>query len=266
MKSIIVVLLILCIGLAGCNSTLTNVENSSSVIASGSNVTNVSDTSNMSDTSSNSSQTYQSSIPTVTEGPEPVYFSFTAKTIEDFVLWSKTKGTVKVGLNSAADNPLNQTYLKWIKTQNSLLVPKLKTPLKPVYWVKPHEKQNGYFTMLSLEPLLSQVNNKNNKMRVFVFGLDKNLQNKDIDYVTENWVLTEVLTHRSESVLHTSNCIFGKYYYFNSKESNQPNSGAWFIKDQYLIYMSAYIGGEDVSDDWQDEYFDYFDFETVSLK
>ncbi len=265
MKKIIIVLLMLSICLAGCNSTLTNVENSSSVITSGSNLTNISDTSNMSDISSNPSQTSQSSIPTVTEGPEPVYFSFTAETIEDFVLWSKTKGTVKVGLNSAADNPLNRTYLNWVKTKSSLLIPVLKTPLKPVYWVKPHEKQSGYFTMLSLEPLLSQINNKNNKMRVFVFGLNKNLQNKGIDYITKNWFLTEALTHRNESVIHTSDCIFGKYYYFNSKESNQPNSGAWFIKDQYLIYMSAYIGGEDVSVDWQDEYFDYFDFETVSL-
>ena len=123
MKSIIVILLILCVGLAGCNSTSSDTANSDSVINSSSNSTSVSDSLNTSNISSNVSEISHSSIPEETTGPEPEYFVFSCKSLEDFVLWSKTKGTVKVGLNSAADNPLNQTYLNWVKTQNSLLIP-----------------------------------------------------------------------------------------------------------------------------------------------
>ena len=258
MKKIIVVILILCICLAGCSSSPTAIENGNSVISQSSNLTNSLDSSNI---MPNSSQSSQSSIPTVTEGPEPEYFSFTAETIEDFVLWSKTKGTAKVGLNGDADNPLNQTYLNWVKTQNSLLIPKIKEPIN-IRYVEPFEKRNGYLMNINLKEL----KNSHNAMLLHMYSLSDDLQNHDIDYITNNWLHVEIFPTKKSAIIHNGNCVFGEYRYINSIESNQKNSSAWFIKDKYLIYMSAYISGEDVSDDWQEEYFDYFDFETVSLK
>ena len=263
MKSIIVILLILCVGLAGCNSTSTDTANSGSVIDLSSNLTNITDASNSSDVSSNVSEISHSSIPEETTGPEPEYFVFSCKSLEDFVLWSKTKGTVKVGLNSAADNPLNQTYLNWVKTQNSLLIPVLKAPLKTIGHIEPLIKRNGYCVNISMKETPKGLHDI---MWLYIYSLSDDFQNHNLDYITDNWLIPEVYPQKKSATINKGNCVFGEYRYINSVESNQTSTSAWFVKNQYLIYISVIKYMEDFAADWQEEYFDYFDFETVSLK
>ena len=189
---------------------------------------------------------------------EPQYFPFSCDTVDDFILWSKKGGNVKAGLNSGTDNPGNQPYLKWVKNRSSIFLPKLKNNdfyLNHIY-VEEKYISFGYPIKENIKKDLLH-----DRFDVVCYFLDEKQSKMELAELEKTFNLNNDVID-----IEKGTCRWGEYHYVRSKETGTPI--ITFISSSMLYKVGARksIFGYKNNQPWQDEYFDYFDFETVSLK
>ena len=198
---------------------------------------------------------------------EPLYFPFTCESVEDFVKWTKVGGTVSIGQSGNPDNPLSQRYLKWSKTADSLVVPEIKNNNYHLNWIQVMEEENGYYMQIYANK--EYVNTPiHNEFDISIYALTKEQEKHNIDQVTEWFSNIRFGRPIQNFPVNKGTCKWGEYRFINANGTSTA-SRAWFIYDSFLVVISARQGGYEYRNcqtgDWNEKYFDYFDFKTVSL-
>lgn len=242
MKKTLVFILALSFLLTGCNSG----NNSSS-----SNI----NSQNIPTANNNISSALTSSEPEETTLPESTYCPnvsghYRATSIEDFVTWTK-KGVNTYG------HDCTENFFNWRKNQSSIIIPKIKTSNYQIQSISVHHESVRFnynlkkevprklHTMFTIDCYF--LDEKQSKMQLSELEKIFNFNNNIID-------------------IEKGNCHWGQYHYVRDKETGTPI--ITFISSSMLFSVSATtsVYGDNDIKPWQDEYFDYFDFETVSLK
>lgn len=249
MKKVLILALIFCLLLTGCTGQEAQ-PSSSDILSSNPNNT----------TSNATSEGYEDVI---TE-PEPEYFPFTCHSVDDFILWSKNggnRGNVKVGSNGEPDNPLNQPFLTWCKNADSLILPKFKTNVFSLNYITALtaiKKSMGWRICFLNDKFLTE---HPVWFMFFIFPLENAKQNEIFKKDTENTIRSYRTYIKTSAPSNKGTCKFGDYTYVNDKSE----SYAWLEYKNHLILIKT-KGVNEAYTPWKNEYFDYFDFETVSLK
>ena len=243
MKKALVLTLIFCILLTGCAGQETTLNSS-----------NISSTASINPVSSLVEE--PSDIDTCIDEPE--YFPFSCDTLDDFILWSKKGGNANVGLNVEPDNPLNKPFLNWCKNSDKLILPDFKTDvfsLKYIRCLTAIKESMGWRICFINNKFLTEYPVW---FMFFIFPLENAEQNKIYKKDRENTIRSYIKTSAPSN---KGTCKFGSYTYID----DTSESYAWLEYKNHLILIKIQ-GVDSAYTPWKDEYFDYFDFETISLK
>ena len=240
MKKVLVFILILTFLLVGCKSD--NIGSSSNI-------------------NSENSQTANNNVSSLLSSSEPEYVDtdggycynvwnhYETDTVEKFINWTKK------GVNTN-DDDCTENFLNWRKKQTSITVPKLinKNYTLQSISIEHFESLDSIIFRYTLKDADSK-KLLSDSFWIYGYPLDETQKSKSL-YELEKEFGFNVL-----NIKKTDKCDWGEYHYIYSNEGGSPTVN--FLSQSILYSISIPY---ESTDPWQDEYFDYFDFEAVSLK
>lgn len=195
-------------------------------------------------TSSASASSLNSFVPPVESSvPPEVYHNSSA---QGLIEWIK---------NGGDDNPNNQVFLSAAKEKGELLVPlSVKEGLSD-YGCTICENTN--ICVYDFRTYNSEVINENQLYGVSICPIDVPIA--DLRDLRGSYVSMEDVKTKSYKGMQYA-YIDG---YEGTGQTDRVFAEAWFMKDGYKIKITAYWSNSFLP--WSEEYFEYFDFETVTL-
>lgn len=174
---------------------------------------------------------------------------FDGETIEELVNWIKSNQQI-----SLYTSTINHPFLYAVQSQGQLLVPKVVRKDMNSYGITvPNDSGDCvyYFRTYS-----SEIDYENEIYRIVVSPLTNDDLAKD---------LTQFRFSNKKSSTATYKDIEYAYLdgYEGTNNSDRIFATAWFIKDDCLISITASWANS--FKPWSTDYFDYFDFETITL-
>lgn len=165
------------------------------------------------------------------------------------------QGLIEWVKNGGDDNPNNQAFLSAVKEKGELLVPlSIKEGLSD-YGCTICENTN--ICVYDFRTYNSEVINENQLYGVSICPID--IPIADLRDLRGNYVSMEDVKTKSYKGMQYA-YIDG---YEGTGQTDRVFAEAWFMKDGYKIKITAYWSNSFLP--WSEEYFDYFDFETIIL-
>ena len=238
MKKTLVFILVLTFLLTGCNSG----NNSSS---SNINSQNIPTANNNISSALTSSELEDTTLPESTYCPN-VSGHYHATSIEEFVTWAK-KGVNTYG------HDCTENFFNWRKNQSSIIIPK-NNNTKYELQVITVRHESVKFSYIIKD---TKTNHSHKRFNIVCYFLDETQSKLPIFELEKHFNIGDNIEIESDV------CRWGEYRYVRSK-----NNGAPMIRfiSSSMLYSIVATNYEDNNPPWKDEYFDYFDFETISLK
>lgn len=239
MKKTLVFILVLIFLLTGCNSG----NNSSS-----SNI----NSQNVSTANNNISSAITSSEPDEIDSCggycSNVWNHYEADSVAEFINWAKK------GINDKEDD-CTDNFLNWRKNQTSIVVPKLTNKNYKLQFVS--IEHHNFLDSVMFRYTLNDADSKKSLSKIFlIYGyiLDETQKSKSL------YELEKEFGFNVKNIKKSDKCDWGEYHYIYS---NEDRATVNFLSESMLYSIGVPY---EPTDPWKDEYFDYFDFETVSLK
>ena len=253
MKKIFAILLVLCFALAGCNNQTDSISSKELSSSDFSSVHSSSDVSKF-ESSSNIDASSELAEEVIEEGGAcgNVEFHASFESIDEFIQWAKIGGeNTDWSYSKSKDNPCSELFLNWRKNKSEIVVPKLKN--------------NEYYLRII------KVDDDSLFFRFFLKNEEST--SKPLVINISAFPLNEQQNTLSLSDLANAFSPLKDSYYGNSKWGDfiAGTTGSYainlgFVKASMFFVVRPAIISKTSLNPWQEEYFDYFDFETVSLK
>ncbi len=253
MKKIFVILLVLCLVLAGCNNQTDSISSKELFSSDFSSAHSSSDISKF-ESSSNINASSELAEEVIEEGGAcgNIEFHASFESTDEFIQWAKIGGeNTDWSFSKSKDNPCSLFFLDWLKNKSELTLPKLKN-------------NDFYLSLIKIEHEYIRFNFFNNSKTsrdyfvIYAYPLASNQENLSLEDLGKTFS-TEIYNPK----LVESNwgkCLIGNI-------SGMDCSSSIFVKSSVFFVVNAKITKNNtIIKPWQEEYFDYFDFETVSLK
>ena len=179
------------------------------------------------------------------------YSSETDPTLNLFIDWIKSGGTKEVNGMRYDQYSYNRPFLDWVKGSNGLVLPIATNKAYRLHAVGIFYDTVSYRAVFFSD----EVNTPSNEQTFnFIFTpLSETEIKQGLESLVRNFSDIEVKCGEGE-------CPWGEYWV------DVSGSGAYFLFSDYLVAVGVYTSQEERPSKWNFEYFDYFDFETVSLK
>lgn len=257
MKKIFAILLILCFVLTGCNVEKTNSDLHAS-ISSDLLYSNISSetqkTENASTVITSSKSNSAEEIIDDNRGAicESVEYHANFKTMNEFVKWAKKGGEENPAWNESKDNSCSAFFLDWRKNKSEMVIPKLKNN---EYYLRVASADDDHLEFRFF--LKNEPSNTSKPDVINIFGFPLTEEQKSLSLKE----LTEMFNPMED--IYYGDSVWGEYI-AGTEYSIAITLG--FVKSSMFFVVKPAGMIENTINPWQEEYFDYFDFETVSLK
>ena len=189
-------------------------------------------------------------------GQNFAYYSYDDTTPNYLIKWAKESKIDEA-------NEYNKHFLSWAKSNNELIVPKIKKDVYKFHACTVMPDSAGYRFVYFAGENYNPV--KESTVQILILplsDLEKDLPLLEIieKYRYEYKKYPNEILHNSTKIKQGANII--KEYYTTVVDDKAK---AFYKTSQYFISVAVY-GGKGLECEWKDEYFDIFEFETVSLK
>ena len=187
------------------------------------------------------------------------YYGDTDSTLNLFVEWIKSGGTKVVNGLNYSEYSYNYPFLDWVKEQEEIVIPVIKNEAYRLHVVTlTDSRADGYhdgYRMVFWAPEAEKVPENARSAVIFFNPLSEDEDKQSLEDIVKNFLkdIPDLELKRGEL-----DSPWGEYWISNSTR-------IYFIKSNCLIHMGLYAG-VDKNAPWVQEYFSYFDFETVPLK
>ena len=254
MKKIFVILLVLCLVLAGCNNqtdSISSKELSSSDFSSTHSSSNVSKF----ESSSNINVSSELAEEVIEEGGAcgNIEFHASFESTDEFIQWAKIGGeNTDWSFSKSKDNPCSLFFLDWRKNKSEMVIPKLKNN---EYYLRVASADDDHLEFRFF--LKNEPSNTSKPDVINIFGFPLTEEQKSLSLKE----LTEMFNPMED--IYYGDSVWGEYIP-GTEYSIAITLG--FVKSSMFFVVKPAGMIENTINPWQEEYFDYFDFETVSLK
>ncbi|MCL2817479.1 MAG: hypothetical protein FWD39_03710 [Clostridiales bacterium] len=187
------------------------------------------------------------------------YYSDTDSTLNLFVEWIKSGGTIEVKGKNYSEYSYNRPFLDWVKGQEEIAIPVIRNEAYRLHAVTlTASGSDGYhdgYRMVFSAQEAEKVPENGRMAGIFFKPLSEAEKEQSLEDIVKNFLkdIPDLELKRGEL-----DSPWGEYWISNSTR-------IYFIKSNCLIHMGLYAG-VDKNAPWVQEYFSYFDFETVPLK
>ena len=173
------------------------------------------------------------------------YDAETCPSTDLLIEWIKSEGTMVVEGKRYSDYPWHTELFEAIKNKETLIIPKPRNGAKFRY-----SSAFASWPGFNVQIAVSGIYTKDVWLEVCVSMNSPIFKNNNIKKY--HYIKSDVT------------CPWGEYYYKNAEDEMEVPRAVFKYDEEYTIEVVAY--GATRGGNWSHEFFDYFDFETVSLK
>lgn len=191
-----------------------------------------------------------------------VQYHFNCSSVQNFVEWIKLGGRYENGDDQEMYNPCSADLLNWRKTQTEISLPILKNDFFKLLTIRVNDN-NFYFQYRANEETKSKV--FHDRIVILAYTLTEEQNDLSLDELATRLTKASGFFQNVIGKPQSGKSNWGEYRIAaTGGEDKCPR--VWFVKSSVLYVMCFGNYETPVDTSWHNEYFDYFNFETFSLK